>query len=57
MISYLHNILFPYIDCTREELKLGPNFPAVVIFDNFKAQRTEKVLKLLEEDNIRVVMD
>ena len=46
MISYLHNILFPYIDCKREELKLGPYFPAVVIFDNFKAQRTEKVLKL-----------
>ena len=56
MISYLHNILFLYIDCTREELKVGPNFPAVVIFDNFKAQRTEKVLKLLEEHNVRVVM-
>ena len=47
MIAYLQDILFPYIDCKREQLKLGANFPALVIFDNFKAQRTEKVLKLL----------
>ena len=56
MIAYLQNILFPYIDCKREQLKLGVNFPALVIFDNFKAQRTEKVLKLLEDHHIRVVM-
>ena len=54
-MMYLQNILFPYIDCKREQLKLGANFPALVI-DNFKAQRTEKMLKLLEEYHIRVVM-
>ena len=56
MIVYLQNILFPYIDCKREQLKLGANFPVLVIFDNFKAQRTEKVLKLLEDHHIHVVM-
>ena len=38
MILYLQNILFPYIDCKREELNLEVNFPILVIFDNFKAQ-------------------
>ena len=28
MIAYLQNILFPYIDCKREQLKLGANFHA-----------------------------
>ena len=56
MIAYLQNILFPYIDCKREELNLGVNFPALVMFDNFKAQRTEKVLKLLEDHHIHEVM-
>jgi len=30
MISHLQNILFPFIDCKREELKLGLNYPALV---------------------------
>ena len=56
MIVHLQNILFPYIDCKREQLKLGANFPVLVIFDNFITQRTEKVLKLLEDHHIHVVM-
>ena len=56
MIAYLKNFHFPYVDCKREQLKLGANFTALVIFGNFIAQRTEKVLNPLEDHHIHVVM-
>ena len=31
------------------ELKLDDTYPALVIFDSFKAQTTDRVLKLLED--------
>ena len=40
----------------RIELKLTDTYPAVVIFDNFKAQKTERVLKLLEDHHIYSIM-
>ena len=33
----------------RYELKLDDTYPALVIFDSFKAQTTDRVLKLLED--------
>ena len=42
MIAYVQNTFFPYIDCKREQLKLGENFPALVIFDNFKKLREQR---------------
>ena len=39
----------------RKELKLSVDQPAVAIFDVFKGQQTEGVLKILEENNILVV--
>ena len=41
MNSYVQNILFPYVAKKQAELKLTPDYPAFVIFDNFNGQCTE----------------
>lgn len=59
MAIYVHTII--YVLSTKHcipkigELKLGPNLIALVIFDNFKAQRTEKLLKLLKDNRVAVL--
>ena len=35
---------------------LAVNHPAVVIFDNFKAQCTSELLKILDDDYINVIL-
>ena len=52
MERYLQNILIPYINRKREELKLQSDYPALVIFDKFKGQGTDSIFRLLEENNI-----
>ena len=42
MMGYLHNILIPYVNATRDSLKLSKTHPGVVIFDTFKGQTTAK---------------
>lgn len=42
--SYINKILVPYFAKAREELKLDPTYPALVIFDRFKGQCTAKIL-------------
>ena len=49
MIAYIERILLPYITKIREELKLQSDYPALVIFDKFTGQGTEKVLKSTQE--------
>ena len=44
MRRYVENIILPYLCQKRQELKLPPGQPAVLIFDNFKAQCTEELL-------------
>lgn len=51
--DYINLILLPYIKQKRTDLSLKPEQPALVIFDRFKGQCTEKILKLLDENNIR----
>ena len=46
----------PYICIKRKELKLTPEQPAVMIFDNFKGQCTEELLKFLDSNNINVIL-
>ena len=36
MMMYFHTILLPYVQKTRSNLKLGRDYPALVIFDQFK---------------------
>jgi len=36
---------------------LSNNFPALVIYDKFKAQYTDAVIKVLRENNIHIATD
>ena len=56
MEAYIEKILVPYVDGKRTELKLQADYPALVIFDKFTGQRTEKILKLLEDNHLYFVM-
>lgn len=56
MHQYISKIILPYIHNKREELKLPPDQPAVLIFDNFKGQCTSELLTLLDTNNISVIL-
>ena len=55
-VDYINQILLPYVKRKRIELTLDANYPALVIFDRFKAQCTAKVLKMLEDNNIYIAI-
>ena len=55
MMEYIERIILPYVEGKRKELELSVDQPALAIFDVFKGQQTEGVLKILEENNIHVV--
>ena len=40
----------------RQELQLASFYPALVIFDNFKAQCTAEILQMLDDHHIYVVL-
>ena len=52
VLSYIHNILLPYVTDERKNLQLSPSHAALVIIDHFKGQFTDKILEL---NNIMVV--
>ena len=52
---YIVNILLPYLTQKKMELKVVPDQRALLMFDNFKGQCTEALLKLLDENNVSVV--
>ena len=56
MLLYLEKILFPYIESTRQKLGLDGNQFALVIFDRFTAQCTERILSLLEDHHVHVAI-
>ena len=56
MKQYFEKIILPYVNAKREELKLCHDQPAMLIFDNFKAQTTSSILKLLDSYNLNVVL-
>ena len=51
---YIINILLPYLDQKKKELKLDANHRALLIFDNFKGQCTENTLTFLDSNNVNV---
>ena len=53
MKEYIYHIILPYIHKKREELRLASDFPALLTFDNFKAQCTPAILTLLDQNNIK----
>ena len=56
MELYIHNIILPYLSETRSKLKLSPDHPALLLFDNFKGQCTKKLLRLLDSSNVSVIL-
>ena len=56
MKEYVDNILLPYVKEKRTTLNLTNDYPALVLFDNFKAQCTPKLLTFLDQNNINVVL-
>ena len=56
MIDYVHKILLPYIEEKKKQLKLEPQQPALVIFDRFREQCTERFLSLLKEKNMYLLI-
>ena len=54
MVQYIENILYPYVESTRQQL--GCDCPALVIIDNFKGQVTTTVNELLDSHNIHTCL-
>ncbi len=54
MVRYVENIIVPYVASTQALIK--EDKPALVIMDNFKGQITSAVTKILEENDIHVVL-
>ena len=55
MERFIRKIIAPYVEEMREKLQLDSAHRALCIFDNFKAQCTDKILQLLEDLNIDTV--
>ena len=56
MKTYIEEIIIPHVKQKREQLHLEDDHPALAIFDVFKGQCTEEVLKMLEDNNIEHVL-
>ena len=56
MKDCIHKIILPYITKKRDDLKLSAGYPALILFDNFKAQCTSSLLKTLDNNNVTVVL-
>ena len=54
--DYIYKILLPYVKQKREELKLPGDYPALVVFDRFKAQCTSNVLQILRDNHIDTLL-
>ena len=56
MQDYIDEIILPYINMKRKEMKLLSNHPALLLFDNFKVQCTETLLTHIDAHNVYVVL-
>ena len=56
MKLYITDVILPYLHQARQKLDLSPTHRALLIFDNFKGKCTEVLLKLLDAENINVVL-
>ena len=54
-LAYINRIILPYIKRKQRECGLPNEQRALCIFNNFKAQLTDDVLKMLEDNNVDVV--
>ena len=56
MYQYIDKVILPYICYQQKDLKLPIDWPAVLIFDNFKGQCTSELLTLLDDNSINVIL-
>ena len=56
MEDYINMIIVPYFQQTRLQLNLATDARGLVLFDNFNGLCTERIFKLLEENNINFVI-
>ena len=56
MKVYVDQNILPYITQKRVELKSAPNHASLLLFDNFRAQRTEYLLTYINSHNVYVVL-
>ena len=56
MLDYIDEIILPYINMMRKEIKLPSNHPALLLFDNFKVQCTETLLTCIDAHNLYVLL-
>ena len=56
MKDYIQKILLPYISKKRKELKLSPEYPALVLFDKFTGQGAQELFDLLQNNNLNIVV-
>ena len=54
-IQHLERIVVPYLHSQREELGFSPNQKALLVFDVFKGQKTDRYRALLEHHDIVAV--
>lgn len=52
MVRYIKNVIRPYVDNVKDELDLPLAQKALVIFDCFRGQITEKFLSTLESNHL-----
>ena len=45
MLQYIHNVIIPFVDQSRQGIGADEQQPALAIFDHFKGQMTERVIK------------
>ena len=55
VVEYFRNIIFPFLEKKRQELKLKDDAKALLIFDVFKGQTTNAVTKLLQENHCVII--
>ena len=55
MLDYFHSILLPYLESTKQKLKLPKDYSALAIFDQFKEQITLKFQATLAANHVIAV--
>ena len=51
MIEFLEEIIFTYIESQKKELGLPEDQKAMLIYDVFKGQKTQRVIDLILQNN------
>ena len=56
MLSYIENIIVPFVEQIRKDHEMGSDQAALAIFDHFKGQLTPNITEALEKHNIQSVL-